>query len=54
MTECDGLSWGVYWVLVKRLNLGYLKKETISGLLRNQGEKSINFYFIMVPLRKKY
>ena len=20
----------------------------------NQGEKSINFYFIMVPLRKKY
>ena len=25
-----------------------------SGLLSNQGEKSINFYFIMVPLRKKY
>ena len=24
-----------------------------SGLLSNQGEKSINFYFIMVPLRKK-
>ena len=25
-----------------------------TGLLSNQGEKSINFYFIMVPLRKKY
>ena len=25
-----------------------------SGLLSNQGEKSINFYFIRVPLRKKY
>ena len=24
-----------------------------SGLLSNQGEKSINFYFIRVPLRKK-
>ena len=24
------------------------------GLLSNQGEKSINFYFIRVPLRKKY
>ena len=23
------------------------------GLLSNQGEKSINFYFIRVPLRKK-
>ena len=23
-----------------------------SGHLSNQGEKSINFYFIMVPLRK--
>ena len=23
-----------------------------TGLLSNQGEKSINFYFIMVPLRK--
>ena len=23
-------------------------------LLSDQGEKSINFYFIMVPLRKKY
>ena len=26
---------------------------TVSGLLSNQGEKSIDFYFIMVPLRKK-
>ena len=25
-----------------------------SGLLSNQREKSINLYFIMVPLRKKY
>ena len=25
-----------------------------TGLLSNQGEKSINFHFIMVPLRKKY
>ena len=24
-----------------------------TGLLSNQGEKSINFYFIRVPLRKK-
>ena len=24
-----------------------------AGLLSNQGEKSINFYFIRVPLRKK-
>ena len=26
----------------------------ITGPLSNQGEKSINLYFIMVPLRKKY
>ena len=25
-----------------------------AGLLSNQGEKHINFYFIMVPLRKRY
>ena len=25
----------------------------LSGRLSNQGEKSINFYFIRVPLRKK-
>ena len=25
----------------------------LPGLLSNQGEKSINSYFIMVPLRKK-
>ena len=25
----------------------------ITGLLSDQGEKSINFYFIMVPLRKE-
>ena len=25
----------------------------ISGLLSNQGAKSINFYFIMVPLKEK-
>ena len=28
--------------------------QGLSGLLSNQGEKSINSYFIMVPLRKKY
>ena len=26
----------------------------VAGLLSNQGEKSIHFYFIRVPLRKKY
>ena len=25
----------------------------VSGLLSNQGEKSINFYFIIVPFKKK-
>ena len=25
----------------------------VSGLLSNQREKSINFYFIVVPFRKK-
>ena len=27
---------------------------SVVKLLSNQGEKSINLYFIMVPLRKKY
>ena len=27
--------------------------DSETGLLSNQGEKSIHFYFIMVPLRKK-
>ena len=27
---------------------------TYTGLLSNQGEKSIHFFFITVPLRKKY
>ena len=35
----------------RRPTTGILQKET--GLLSNQGEKSINFYFIRVPLRKK-
>ena len=35
-------------VEARNLNIG------IPGLLRNQGETSIDFYFIMVPLRKKY
>ena len=30
-----------------------LKGSSSTGLLSNQGEKSIHFYFIMVPLRKK-
>ena len=31
-------------------------RDTINSteLLSNQGENSSNFYFIMVPLRKKY
>ena len=33
------------------LHLAALK---LAGLLSNQGEKSINLHFIMVPLRKKY
>ena len=32
---------------------GLWATEWIAGLLSNQGEKSINFYFIRVPLRKK-
>ena len=28
--------------------------QSDAGLLSNPGEKSINFYSIMVPLRKKY
>ena len=30
-----------------------LTQRSFPGLLSNQGEKSINLYFIMVPLRKK-
>ena len=28
-------------------------RAEVSGLLSNQGEKSINSYFIMVPLKEK-
>ena len=28
-------------------------KQALTGLLSNQGEKSISFYFVMVPLRKQ-
>ena len=45
---------GVAELLLARgggVSLGWVLK---TGLLSNQGEKSINFYFIMVPLRKKY
>ena len=31
-----------------------LVKGLGTGLLSNQGEQSINFYFIRVPLRKRY
>ena len=31
----------------------YIYIHTYTGLLSNQGEKSINFYFIMVPLKEK-
>ena len=27
--------------------------DTVAGLLSNQGEKSLNLYFIRVPLKKK-
>ena len=33
--------------------LNFVMSATKPGLLNNQGEKSINFYFIRVPLRKK-
>ena len=33
-----------------RLNWNWLG---YTGLLNNQGEKSINFYFIMVPFKEK-
>ena len=36
-------------------HFGESPESTITpGLLGNQGEECINFYFIMVPLRKKY
>ena len=39
----------------KRLKVTYSTSTTLeSWLLRNQGEKSIHFYFIMAPFRKKY
>ena len=30
-----------------------MRCHALPGLLSNQGEKSINFYFIMVPLKEK-
>ena len=36
-----------------KVRYGFYPKGKLPGLLSNQGEKSINFYFIMVPLRKK-
>ena len=36
---------------IKRVSEEFVR--ILAGLLSNQGEKSINFYFIMVPLRKK-
>ena len=33
---------------------GFRVSSNVPGLLSNQGEKSINFYSIVVPLRKKY
>ena len=35
------------------LSSGLTVKRAVAGLLSNKGEKSINFYFTMVPLRKK-
>ena len=37
-------------LLITTLNLQVV---LATGLLSNQGEKSINFYFIMVPLKEK-
>ena len=44
------------WSCVTLLTLGcgnYYGIFLIPGLFSNQGEKSINVYFIMVPLREK-
>ena len=41
----EALGLGLLWPV---LLLGFL------GFSVTRGEKSINFYFIMVPLRKKY
>ena len=35
------------------MGLGFLRIAGFTGPLSNQGEKSINFYFTMVPLRRK-
>ena len=35
------------------MGLGFLRIAGFTGPLSNQGEKSTNFYFIMVPVRKK-
>ena len=35
-------------------NIRVLIEGTLTALLSNQGERSINLYFIRVPLRKKY
>ena len=47
------------WALVKGLRFEAISDalrflSAFTGLLSNQGEKSINFHFIMVPLKKKY
>ena len=34
-------------------DLGCSSSRSIAGLLSNQGEKSINFHFIMVPFEEK-
>ena len=39
--------------MANKANEESLAIATVSGLLSNQGEQSINFYFIRVPLRKK-
>ena len=54
----QGLGFGFYDAGTNRLRIRevglYRTSGTLSGLLSNQGEKSINLHlFIMVPLRKK-
>ena len=49
-------SFGVWGLgLSEGLGLRVLRLQDrgLAGLLSNQGEKSINLFFIMVPLRKK-
>ena len=47
------LGKGIWVTLGALEDINPLNKVPFTGLFSNQGEKSINFYFIMVPLRKE-